>query len=143
MNTGFRHPASSFEHPSLDTKCLITANLLLLPSSTEPRDFSGGQITSDAGLLSLRAFDQRHHLSSGWAASLIDPRQDENAPSAREVVRLNDRLRKQFIALCGQQVRQRGEIRHNIGSSVGDSDRCSWPSWSANHLLLMSVDERL
>ena len=40
-------------------------------------DFSGGQITSDAGLLPLRTFDQRHHLtrelgraaqrsSSGW-----------------------------------------------------------------------------
>jgi dGTP triphosphohydrolase len=30
-------------------------------------DFSGGQITSDAGLLPLRAFDQRHHLTR-WAA---------------------------------------------------------------------------
>ena len=26
-------------------------------------DFSGGQITSDAGLLPLRAFDQRRHLT--------------------------------------------------------------------------------
>jgi len=26
-------------------------------------DFSGGQITSDAGLLPLRAFDERHHLT--------------------------------------------------------------------------------
>src|SRR5208282_1033225 len=31
--------------------------------------FSGGQITSDAGLLPLRAFDQRHHLTSAWAAA--------------------------------------------------------------------------
>jgi len=37
-------------------------------------DFSGGQITSDAGLLPLRAFDQRHHLTSAWAACLSDPR---------------------------------------------------------------------
>jgi hypothetical protein len=29
-------------------------------------DFSGGQITSDAGLLPLRAFDQRHHLTRDW-----------------------------------------------------------------------------
>jgi len=27
-------------------------------------DFSGGQITSDAGLLPLRSFDQRHHLTA-------------------------------------------------------------------------------
>ncbi len=38
-------------------------------------DFSGGQITSDAGLLPLRAFDQRHHLTRDWAAELSDPRQ--------------------------------------------------------------------
>jgi Transposase DDE domain group 1 len=40
-------------------------------------DFSGGQITSDAGLLPLRAFDQRHHLTRDWAALLSDPRDDE------------------------------------------------------------------
>ncbi|PYX69664.1 MAG: hypothetical protein DMG72_20370, partial [Acidobacteria bacterium] len=37
-------------------------------------DFSGGQITSDAGLLPLRAFDERHHLTRDWAESLSDPR---------------------------------------------------------------------
>jgi hypothetical protein len=40
-------------------------------------DFSGGQITSDAGLLPLRAFDERHHLTRDWAALLSDPRQDD------------------------------------------------------------------
>src|SRR2546428_5667715 len=40
-------------------------------------DFSGGQITSDAGLLPLRAFDQRHHLTRDWAARLSDPRDEE------------------------------------------------------------------
>ena len=40
-------------------------------------DFCGGQITSDAGLLPLRAFDQRHHLSRDWAALLRDPRQQD------------------------------------------------------------------
>jgi Transposase DDE domain group 1 len=138
-------------------------------------DFSGGQITSDAGLLPLRAFDQRHHLSQDWAALLNDPREDErvrhdslallrqrvyqivagyedandadrlrhdptlqivadqklgealgsqptlsrweNAPSARSLVRLNDALLDQFIRLCGQQVRQRGEILLDIDST--------------------------
>ena len=41
-------------------------------------DFSGGQITSDAGLLPLRAFDERHHLTRDWAALLGDPRQEEH-----------------------------------------------------------------
>jgi hypothetical protein len=36
-------------------------------------DFSGGQITSDAGLLPLRAFDERDHLTRDWAALLDDP----------------------------------------------------------------------
>jgi len=41
----------------------------------------------------------------------------ENSPSARELVRLNDRLREQFIALCGEQVRQRGEILLDLDST--------------------------
>ena len=40
-------------------------------------DFSGGQITSDAGLLPLRAFDQRHHLTGDLAQLLSDPRDDD------------------------------------------------------------------
>ena len=40
-------------------------------------DFSGGQITSDAGLLPLRAFDQRHGLTGGLAQLVCDPRQEE------------------------------------------------------------------
>ena len=138
-------------------------------------DFSGGQITSDAGLLPLRSFDERHHLTRDWAALLGDPRQEErvqhealallrqriyqivagyedandadrlrhdpalqivadqklgeplgsqptlsrweNAPAARSLVQLNDALLDQFIRLCGQQVRQRGEILLDIDST--------------------------
>jgi len=40
-------------------------------------DFSGGQITSDAGLLPLRAFDEGQHLTHDLAALLHDPREDE------------------------------------------------------------------
>jgi hypothetical protein len=138
-------------------------------------DFSGGQITSDAGLLPLRAFDQRHHLTRELAAQLNDPRQEdrvqhdapallrqriyqivagyedandadrlrhdpllqivadqklgvalgsqptlsrwENAPSGRDLVRCNDRLCQQFIRLCGDQVRQCGEILLDLDST--------------------------
>jgi hypothetical protein len=138
-------------------------------------DFSGGQITSDAGLLPLRAFDQRHQLTRDLAETLSDPRQDdrvrhdslallrqriyqivagyedandadrlrhdpllqiiadqklgdalgsqptlsrwENAPSGRDLVRLNDALLEQFLRLCGKQVRKRGEILLDIDST--------------------------
>jgi hypothetical protein len=138
-------------------------------------DFSGGQITSDAGLLPLRAFDQRHHLTRGLAALLSDPREDErvrhdslellrqriyqivagyedandadrlrhdpmlqivadqklgsplgsqptlsrweNSPSARDLVRFNDALLEIFIRVCGQSVRQRGEILLDLDST--------------------------
>lgn len=40
-------------------------------------DFSGGQISSDAGLLPLRAFDQRHGLTRDLAERVSDPREDE------------------------------------------------------------------
>jgi Transposase DDE domain group 1 len=138
-------------------------------------DFSGGQITSDAGLLPLRAFDERHQMTRDLAETLSDPRQDdrvrhhslallrqriyqivagyedandadrlrhdpllqivadqplgealgsqptlsrwENAPSGRDLVRLNDALLRQFIRLCGKQVRKRGEILLDIDST--------------------------
>ena len=38
--------------------------------------FSGGQITSDAGLLPLRAFDQRHGLTRSLAERVCDDRDD-------------------------------------------------------------------
>ena len=56
-------------------------------------DFSGGQITSDAGLLPLRAFDDRHHLTRDWAACLSDLRQD-------------DRVRHDSLALLRQRIYQ-------------------------------------
>src|SRR5499425_2792336 len=138
-------------------------------------DFSGGQITSDAGLLPLRAFDQRYGLTRSFAELLGDSREEErvrhsalslfrqriyqivagyedvndadrlrhdpafqiladqslgeplgsqptlsrweNAPSARSLVRLNQALLDQFIRLCGEQVRQRGEILLDIDST--------------------------
>jgi len=138
-------------------------------------DFSGGQITSDAGLLPLRAFDQRHHLTQDWAVPLRDPRDEdrvqhdslallrqrlyqivagyedandadrlrhdpllqivadqklgfplgsqptlsrwENAPSARDLIRLSDTFCGQFIRLCGSEVLKPGEILLDLDST--------------------------
>src|SRR4029077_1135196 len=167
MNTGFRGPSIPFR----SIHHLIQS---VLPQPIRA-DFSGGQITSDAGLLPLRAFDQRHHLTHDWAADLSDPRQHdrlrhdslellrqriyqivagyedandadrlrhdpmlqivadqklghplgsqptlsrwENAPSARDLVYLNNALVEQFVRLCGDQVRQRGEILLDLDST--------------------------
>src|SRR6266576_4633785 len=176
MNTGFR----TLSIPFRSIHRLIQSVLPQLRFSFYRHqllcaDFSGGQITSDAGLLPLRSFDQRHRLTSDWAARLSDPRQDdrvrhdslallrqriyqivagyedandagrlrhdpllqivadqklghtlgsqptlsrwENVPSGRDLVRWNDALVEQFIALCGQQVRQRGHILLDIDST--------------------------
>lgn len=138
-------------------------------------DFSGGQITSDAGLLPLRAFDQRHGLTRGLAECLCDDRDDsrvshpglslfrqrlyqiiagyedandadrlrhdpafqiladqplgeplgsqptlsrwENAPSPRDLLKLQDALLDWFVKICGEQVRKRGEILLDVDST--------------------------
>jgi len=41
----------------------------------------------------------------------------ENSPSARDLVRLNDALLEIFIRVCGEQVRQRGEILLDLDST--------------------------
>ena len=138
-------------------------------------DFSGGQISSDAGLLPLRAFDQRHGLTLGLAERVPDSRDDErvrhsvlslfrqrlyqiiagyedandadrlrhdpafqiladqplgeplgsqptvsrweNAPSPRDLVRLQDALLDWFVKICGKQVRKRGQILLDVDST--------------------------
>ena len=66
-------------------------------------DFSGGQITSDAGLLPLRAFNERHHLIRDWDALLNDPRNDQCL--CHDSLELLRRLEAAFpgvpIKLCG------------------------------------------
>src|SRR6202161_332048 len=56
-------------------------------------DFSGGQISSDAGLLPLRAFDQRYGLTHGLAERVCDAREEE-------------RVRHSVLALLRQRLYQ-------------------------------------
>ena len=57
------------------TKCIPQLTFSFYRRQLIHADFSGGQITSDAGLLPLRAFDQRHGLTRALAQHLKDPRQ--------------------------------------------------------------------
>src|SRR5215475_4018058 len=176
MNTGFsENPAFSFGAPKVTSCCIPQLSFSFYRHRAIRADFSGGQITTDAGLLPLRAFDQRHGLTRSLAECLSDSREEErihhsvlslfrqrlyqiiagyedvndadrlrhdpafqiladqplgeplgsqptlsrweNAPSARNLVRLNQALLDQFIRLCGQQVRQRDEILLDIDST--------------------------
>jgi Transposase DDE domain group 1 len=76
MNTGFRRPSIPFRSiHRLIQSVLSQLNFSFYRHQSIRADFSGGQITSDAGLLPLRAFDQRHALTRELARHLRDPRQ--------------------------------------------------------------------
>src|SRR5260370_35932393 len=77
MNTGFfANPAFSFGAPMRDISLYTTAFFFFYRPRVIRADFSGGQITSDAGLLPLRAFDQRYGLTRGLAERIGDERDD-------------------------------------------------------------------
>src|ERR1700721_1212231 len=93
MNTGFSRTQHSLsEHPEM-TPCI--SQLLFSYYRHRPirADFSGGQISSDAGLLPLRAFDQRHGLTGELAQRLCDPRAE-------------GRVRHSVLSLFRQRVSQ-------------------------------------
>lgn len=58
------------------TSCIPQLSFSFYRHRSIRADFSGGQITSDAGLLPLRAFDQRHGLTRGLAECVCDDRDD-------------------------------------------------------------------
>src|ERR1700739_1627646 len=78
MNIGFRGPSIPFRSiHHLIQSVLSQLNFSFYRHQPVRADFSGGQITSDAGLLLLRAFDARHHLTRDLAALLRGPPEDE------------------------------------------------------------------
>jgi hypothetical protein len=157
------------------TSCIPQLAFSFYRSKRIQVDFCGGQISSDAGLLPLRAFDQRHGLTLRLTELVSDPREDErvhhsvlslfrqriyqiiagyedandadrlrydpafqiladqplgqalgsqptlsrweNAPSSREIIRLQDALLDWFIRVCGPQVRKCGEILLDVDST--------------------------
>jgi hypothetical protein len=94
MNTGFRGPSIPFRSiHHLIQSVLSQLDFSFYRHQPIRADFSGGQITSDAGLLPLRAFDQRHGLTKELAQHLRDPRQ-------------GGRIRHSSLSLLRQRVYQ-------------------------------------
>ena len=86
------------------TSCIAQFSFFFYRPKPIRVDFSGGQISSDAGLLPLRAFDQRHGLTRDLAQRLSDPRADE-------------RVRHSTLALLRQRLYQIVAGRGESGSS--------------------------
>jgi len=62
-----REPSTPFRSIPNVTLCIPQLSFSFYRHQPVLADFSGGQITSDAGLLPLRAFDQRYRLTSDLA----------------------------------------------------------------------------
>ena len=59
------------------TDCSTQLTLFPLDQQDVTVDFRGGQVVSDAGLLSLRAFEKKLGILAGWAQRLADPRDQD------------------------------------------------------------------
>jgi len=73
-------------------------------------DFSGGQISSDASLLPLRALDQRYGLTGGLAQFVCDPREEERV---RHSVLSLFRQRLYQIVAGYEDVNDADRLRHD------------------------------
>ena len=73
-------------------------------------DFCGGQISSDAGLLTLRAFDERHHLTAELAQAVEDRRDPQRADHSLLAL-----LRQRLYAICAgyEDANDAQRLRHD------------------------------
>ena len=114
-------------------------------------DFSGGQISSDAGLLPLRAFDQRHGLTGELALRLCDPRAEERV---RHSVLSLFRQRLYQIIAGYQDANDADRLRHDpafqilaeppLGEALGSQPTLSrWENSPSPRQLLQLQDALL
>ena len=114
-------------------------------------DFSGGQISSDAGLLPLRAFDQHYGLTHGLAECLSDPREEERV---RHSVLSLFRQRLYQIVAGYEDTNDADRLRHDpvfqiladqpLGESLGSQPTLSrWENSPAPRDLLKLQDALL
>lgn len=73
MNTGFQSPSIPLRSiHRLIHNVVSQLHFSFYPHQRIVMDFSGGRMTSDGGLLPLRAFDRKHRLSQSIAELLSD-----------------------------------------------------------------------
>jgi hypothetical protein len=77
------------------TQCTSQLNFSFYSKMPIRADFDGGQISTDAGLLILRQFDQRYHLTSELEQILTDPRDPERITHPLLVL-----VRQRLYAIC-------------------------------------------
>lgn len=107
--------------------------------------FDGGQMTSDAGLLLLREFDQRHGLTSALAAALADARDPDRVEHSLEVLLCQrlyqivagyedtndaDRLRQDALFQLLAE-RAPGELLASQPTFSRLENRFTWRDWAA------------
>src|SRR2546428_13872507 len=97
------------------TSCIAQFSFFFYRPKPIRVDFSGGQISSDAGLLPLRAFDQRHGLTRDLAQRLSDPRADE-------------RVRHSTLALLRQQPGQPVPLALALVPTLGPDRNSAHPT---------------
>jgi hypothetical protein len=95
-------------------------------------DFCGGQISSDGGLLTLRAFDERHHLTADLAERLHDARAPERVDHS-----LLEMLRQRLYAVCAgyEDANDAQQLRHDpilkmVADKPLDAELASQPTLS-------------
>lgn len=130
------------------TPCISQLTFSFYRQQSIRADFSGGQITSDAGLLPLRSFDQRHHLTRDWAAQIRDPRDKDRVQHATLAL-LRQRLYQ--IVAGYEDANDADRLRHDpllqivadqkLGSTLGSQPTVSrWENTpSARELIRLSA----
>jgi len=119
--------------------------------------FDGGQISSDAGLLPLREFDERHGLSRRWAAALSDTRAPERLQHTAQAL-LTQRIYQ--IVAGYEDANDAGLLRHDpifqllveapAGQPLGSQPTLSrwenaftWRDWAAMNCCLLESFAKL
>jgi hypothetical protein len=77
------------------TECISQTTFSFYSQGKVRTDFAGGQLSSDAGLLTLRAFDERHHLTAELAEAVRDRRDPRHVDHS-----LLELLRQRLYAIC-------------------------------------------